>query len=130
MPNVLFFSLVGSNQMVSPLISWRKRILSSGESALIFPEGTRSRTGELQPFKKGAFVLAIQTGADVVPALIEGSFEVMQKGSWRIRAGTVDIYLGEPIRVDRFSVDQRDELTSLARARLEGLRAPLEPHGN
>ena len=76
----------------------------------MFPEGTRSATGELQSFKKGAFVLAIQTGADVVPAAITGSRNVMRKGSFLIHAGTVVVRLGQPISVRSLKLEQRDML--------------------
>jgi 1-acyl-sn-glycerol-3-phosphate acyltransferase len=97
-------------------------------TVIMFPEGTRSATGELQPFKKGAFVLAIQTGADVVPTAILGSRAVMRKNSLLIHAGTVTIRFGTPIPVATLTMDQRDELmheTRDALARL--LAAPVEP---
>ncbi len=54
-------------------------------SVLVFPEGTRSRTGALQPFKAGPFVLAIQSGAPIVPAYVAGTFGILPKGSIRVR---------------------------------------------
>ena len=89
----------------------------------MFPEGTRSATGELQPFKKGACVLAIQTGVEVVPAAISGSREIMRKGSMLIHAGTVRICFGAPISVAGFDLEQRNELTQQAREALVALQS-------
>lgn len=86
-------------------------------TVIFFPEGTRSPTGELRAFKKGAFVLAIQTGVEVVPAAIVGSREVMAKGSWRIHMGrTIRVQLGAPIPVGELTIDDRDALTGRARS--------------
>ena len=90
-------------------------------AVILFAEGTRSPDGRLQPFKKGAFVLAIKTGVPVVPVGISGSRQVMPKGSFRIRPGEIRIRIGEPISVeglrhqdrDRFRVRCRDAVVDL-----------------
>ena len=84
----------------------------------MFPEGTRSETGELQRFKKGAFVLAIQTGADIVPAAITGSGDVMRKRSFLIYSGTITVRLGEPIPVGDLTMTERNGLMSETREAL------------
>jgi len=95
-------------------------------TVIMFPEGTRSLTGELMPFKKGAFLLALQTGVEIVPAAIIGSREVMRKGSWRIRSGTVTIRFGQPIQVEGMGVDDRDALVGRARSAILALRGETE----
>ena len=92
----------------------RKRLEEAAPTVIIFPEGTRSNTGELGPFKKGAFVLAIQTGASVVPAAIFGSREVMKRGSFLINSGIVRVHFGEPIKVGGYSMASRSKLTHRA----------------
>ena len=92
----------------------RKRLEEAAPTVIIFPEGTRSNTGELGPFKKGAFVLAIQTGASVVPAAIFGSREVMKRGSFLINSGIVRVHFGEPIQVGGYSMASRSKLTHRA----------------
>jgi 1-acyl-sn-glycerol-3-phosphate acyltransferase len=88
----------------------------------MFPEGTRSPTGDLRPFKKGAFVLAIQTGVEVVPAALLGTREIMRKGSWRVRTGrTVRVRFGEPLAVHGLTMEDRDALTRRARDAVAGL---------
>jgi 1-acyl-sn-glycerol-3-phosphate acyltransferase len=94
----------------------RQRLVEERPTVILFPEGTRSITGELRSFKKGAFVLAIQTGVDVVPAAITGTRAIMRKGSWRIRTGrTIHVYFGEPIPVKGYEMEERNELTARAR---------------
>ncbi len=101
-----------------------KEILEKERPTIImFPEGTRSATGELQRFKKGAFVLGIQTGVEIVPAAITGSREVMHKGSLLIRPGTVTIRFGDPIPVEGLEMQDRDELTRRAHGAVAGLLA-------
>ena len=92
----------------------RKRLEEAAPTVIIFPEGTRSNTGELGSFKKGAFVLAIQTGVSVVPAAIFGSREVMKRGSFLINSGIVRVHFGEPIQVGGYSMASRSKLTHRA----------------
>ncbi len=101
------------------------RIRDERLNVILFPEGTRSPDGRLLPFKKGAFVLAIQTGVPILPVGISGSREVMAKGSWRIRPGEVRVRVGDPIPVDGLTVADRDQL--LARARSEILALMEDP---
>ncbi len=73
--------------------------ISLGESAILFAEGTRTRDGNLQPFKRGAFVLAIESDVPVVPLTILGSYEIMKKGSIGLRKGEITIVVDSPIDV-------------------------------
>jgi 1-acyl-sn-glycerol-3-phosphate acyltransferase len=90
-----------------------------GRSLLIFAEGTRSPDGRLLPFKKGAFVLAIQAGVPVVPLAIRGSRAVLPKGSLSIRPGIITVVVGDPIDPRPFSVDQKEALMTRVRSALE-----------
>ena len=112
---------------VASLALARETLEKERPTVIMFPEGTRSATGELQSFKKGAFVLAIQTEVDVVPAAITGSRAVMPKGTTRIRPGTIRIRFGVPIEVRGMSVDARNELTHRARAEVAALLAHENP---
>lgn len=92
-------------------------------TVIMFPEGTRSPDGELHRFKKGAFVLAIQTGAEVVPAALLGTREIMRKGSWKIRTGrTIRVRFGEPLSVRGLTMEDRDALTRRAHQSVAALR--------
>jgi 1-acyl-sn-glycerol-3-phosphate acyltransferase len=99
----------------------RVKLEKENPTVIMFPEGTRSASGELQRFKKGAFVLAIQTGADVVAAAISGSRAVMRKNSFLIHAGTIVIRLGTPIPVGGLTMADRDALMAATRESLTGM---------
>jgi 1-acyl-sn-glycerol-3-phosphate acyltransferase len=84
--------------------------VTGGKNVVVFPEGTRGRDYHLRPFKKGPFVLAIAAQAPVVPVLVYGALEVMQKGSFRIKPSTVHVHFLEPVESAGFDYDQRHEL--------------------
>lgn len=71
--------------------------MRGGSSVLLFAEGTRTRDGKLQQFKRGAFYLAMRSGFPVVPLTINGSFSILQKDSFNIRPGTITLILDKPI---------------------------------
>ncbi|MGE5361715.1 MAG: lysophospholipid acyltransferase family protein [Bacteroidales bacterium] len=98
-------------------------IREQGRAFLIFAEGTRSRTGELLPFKKGGFVMAILAQAPIVPVAITGARQAMQKGSVIINPVAVSVRIGKPIETRGLTMDDRDALMSTVRARIEELLA-------
>ncbi len=111
------------------------RSVVSGNSLLMFPEGTRSRTGELLPFKKGAFVLAIKAQAPVVPTAIFGAARAMRPGSPLIWPTTVRVHFGAPIETAGLDISDRDALSTRVRdevARLldEAARADAATSGS
>jgi 1-acyl-sn-glycerol-3-phosphate acyltransferase len=71
--------------------------MRGGASVLLFAEGTRTKNGKLQPFKRGAFYLALRSGYSVVPLTINGSYGILQKNSLRIKPGAITIVLDKPI---------------------------------
>jgi 1-acyl-sn-glycerol-3-phosphate acyltransferase len=84
--------------------------IRSGVSVMIFPEGTRSRDGEIHSFKKGGFVLAIEAGVPVVPLVIHETYAIMAKDSLRIRPRDVVLEILEPIETSVYSYKQKDAL--------------------
>jgi 1-acyl-sn-glycerol-3-phosphate acyltransferase len=77
-----------------------KELLNAGISVLFFPEGTRSKDGQLLPFKPGGFAVAVETGVPVVPVTVNGSRAIMPSGDWKVRAGEIEIVLSKPIHID------------------------------
>src|SRR5229473_6067155 len=84
--------------------------LKSGQSFLIYPEGTRSPDGRLQEFKKGTAVMAIKAGVPIVPIACSGAHKVMRKRSLRIYPGEIVVEFLEPIDAPKYSFDERDVL--------------------
>ncbi len=74
-------------------------------SFLIFPEGTRTRDGRLGPFRRGGFFLALESGAPIIPVTISGTRELMPKGQWFARRGTVRAVFHEPIPTTGFTLE-------------------------
>ena len=95
--------------------------IRSGNSFLIFPEGTRSKTDDLLPFKKGGFVMAISAQAPIVPVSITGGRTSMQRGSFLIRPVLLDIRVGAPIETRGMKVEDRNKLIEVVRGAIEGL---------
>ncbi|HLY37174.1 MAG TPA: lysophospholipid acyltransferase family protein [Candidatus Binatia bacterium] len=90
------------------------------DSVVIFPEGTRSRTGQLLPFKKGAFVLAIASGLPIVPVVCRGTRRLMPRGSQlSVLPGEAEIVIEAPIPTAGLSYDDRDALAARVRAVIE-----------
>jgi 1-acyl-sn-glycerol-3-phosphate acyltransferase len=73
-----------------------------GRVIIVYPEGTRSRTGQMQPFKKGPGMLSLNTGLALVPAYIEGTFKRWPKGNFWIRPGRLHVRIGKPIASEMF----------------------------
>jgi 1-acyl-sn-glycerol-3-phosphate acyltransferase len=74
-------------------------LLREGKSVIIFPEGTRSRDGKVGEFKRGAFKLAYKAGVPILPISINGSFDIMQKGSWLLSPHPIKMVIHKPVEV-------------------------------
>jgi len=95
------------NAMVS--IERAAQTIRSGQSVILFPEGTRTNDGKLQSFKRGAFTLAAKSGVPVVPMIINNTFGIMPKGSLKVKSADIAVILEKPIPVDGLE-DKTDEL--------------------
>ena len=99
----------------------KKRIKKYGFSVLVFPEGTRSKTGTMGEFKKGGFVLAIETGIPIVPIEVSGSFALLPAHALLIKSGAIHIKVGNPIPVNSYTVERKQELMDKVRSDIERL---------
>jgi 1-acyl-sn-glycerol-3-phosphate acyltransferase len=91
--------------------------------AVVFAEGTRSRTGDLLPFKKGPFVFAIASQVPLVPIYCAGTFDILPKGSIWVRPKPVTLMFGEPMSTKGLTYEDRQKLMAEARTVIERLRS-------
>ena len=101
-----------------------------GRSLMIYPEGTRSRDGAMLPFKKGAFAIARNLGAPILPTAITGSRQVWRPGSKMIRPGRITVTILEPISTENMTLRDLGGLTEQAHstiAKVADVEATPEP---
>ena len=96
--------------------------IADGTSVIIFPEGTRSRDGEVHPFKAGGMILAIKSKVPLVPVAICGTFHVQPKSKLLARPGRVVIRIGKPIATEIYSTKQKQELADRLHAEVVAMK--------
>ena len=89
--------------------------IKSGVSVLIFPEGTRSRDGKIKAFKKGGFVLAIDSGVPIIPVVIKGTRAIMTKGKFRVNPGHVSMVVHPPVETAAYTRESKEGLMASVR---------------
>lgn len=94
----------------------KKTMRKKNYSVLLFAEGTRSKTGEVQPFKRGAFHLASQVGYPVIPTSVSGTNKILPKGKLKINSGTITVRFAQPIPTDNIH-NKKDELELMEKVR-------------
>ena len=91
--------------------------MESGIVLWIAPEGTRSRTGQLGEFKKGGMIMAIESGATIIPAGIIGSGAILPPKTWDFNLGIkIKVNIGQPIDASKYTLENKDELIKEVRA--------------
>ena len=95
--------------------------INEGVSMMIAPEGTRTLTGQMSPFKKGPFHVAKNTGVTIIPVGLLGAYRAKNKNDWRIRPGVLTTVFGEAILKNDYDSLSVDELRDLVRRRIEAL---------
>jgi 1-acyl-sn-glycerol-3-phosphate acyltransferase len=89
--------------------------IRDGMSVVIFPEGSRSPDGSIQPFKKGGFTLAIKSKVPIVPIAISGSRDIMPKDKFTVTSGEILMLMGHPIETEGCSLKDRESLMKKVR---------------
>ena len=112
----------GEHRRGTATIDAALRRLGRGSSLIVFPEETRTRTGELLSFKAGAALLAIRSGLPLQPIGIAGTFGVQRRGGFTITPSEVAVAVGEPIPVEGLTIRDRNEVTARLRERVAALR--------
>jgi 1-acyl-sn-glycerol-3-phosphate acyltransferase len=105
-----------------------KKKLEGGWSVLIYPEGTRSPDENLQPFKKGAFMMAVQTGIPILPVTCNGAFRVLPKKTIFFRPGHIEVVIAAPIQTEGLTQEDVPNLIERTRhAMLSNLDTGFDP---
>ena len=101
------------------------RTIKRGVTPVVFPEGTRSRTGELLPFKNAPFGLAIAAQVPVIPIYVHHTFEILPKGAWRLRPRPIRLLIGKPISTTGLRPEDRERLRDEVRAAMVALQSKV-----
>ncbi len=99
-------------------------LLERGVSLFVFPEGTRSRDGQLGPFKKGGFMVALELGIPILPISIRGSGRVLPRGSLRLLPGRIDLVCHRPVEVAPYAARREQLVEEVRRVIAQGSRGP------
>lgn len=98
-----------------------EEVLQGGVSTVIFPEGTRSQTGEVQPFKRGAFQVAVHLNLPIVPLSLSGLHLLAPKGAGYIHRTPLHMHIGQPVRIQDFS-DEKEAIEKIRECVISGLK--------
>jgi 1-acyl-sn-glycerol-3-phosphate acyltransferase len=93
--------------------------IRKGNTIVIFPEEGRSRHREMRPFQRGAFLLALKSGQQIVPMAIDSTYDVYPAGAWRVKPGRVTIRVGTPIETEGVSVRDKERLAEESREQIQ-----------
>ena len=95
--------------------------IKEGNSLVVFPEGGRSRDGQLRPFMGGAFYSALRAQVDVIPIALVGTYEMLKMNTWHIKPGPVYLLVGEPIRTQGLTTRDLEKVSQKAQDAIAGL---------
>jgi len=105
------------------------RVVRNGGAVLIFPEGTRSPDGQLQPARPGIGMIAAKTGAPVVPARITGSYEALPRGGSMPKRARINVTIGKPVLLPSGDRAERADYANIAEEILASIRRIQPPQG-
>ena len=122
MAGFIFVDRKNNDSAVKSMNNLMDDIKKIPRSVAIFPEGTRTRDGELLPFKKGAAIFAINTDIPVVPVAISGTYSWSKKKLFDISQSVISFEFGEPIVTENYSFDDRDHLNERIKTKIKNMK--------
>lgn len=122
MAGFIFVDRKNNDNAVKSMNNLMDDIKKIPRSVAIFPEGTRTRDGELLPFKKGAAIFAINTDIPVIPVAISGTFSWSKKKLFDMSQSVISFEFGEPIVTENYSFDDRDHLNERIKTKIKNMK--------
>ena len=122
MAGFIFVDRKNNDNAVKSMNNLMDDIKKIPRSVAIFPEGTRTRDGELLPFKKGAAIFAIKTDIPVIPVAISGTFSWSKKKLFDMSQSVISFEFGEPIVTENYSFDDRDHLNERIKTKIKNMK--------
>ena len=122
MAGFIFVDRKNNDNAVKSMNNLMDDIKKIPRSVAIFPEGTRTRDGELLPFKKGAAIFAINTNIPVIPVAISGTFSWSKKKLFDMSQSVISFEFGEPIVTENYSFDDRDHLNERIKTKIKNMK--------
>lgn len=119
----------GSRESAGKAMERCRQTLKNRVSVMIFPEGTRSTTEDLLPFKDGAFRLAVKTGVPILPLAIVGTRDALAKHDWRFGRADAHVRVLPPVEVTAYTLRTVDALKEQVRAMIDGARKDMQKEG-
>ena len=102
--------------------------IAKGKSIIVYPEGTRTTTGDLLRFRNGAFFIEVRTGLPILPTTIAGSFEAWLPRAKIIKGGTITVTIGAPIPTHNLTAEDAPRLRDETRAAIQATLASFKPN--
>ncbi len=124
--STIAMNLIPIDRKISPhslaknILACKQFVKKGKKNLIMYPEGTRSSTGEIQPFKRGAAMIALELAMPLIPVYIEGTHEAMRKGNRFPKPGKINVKIGKPISVDENK--DKGELTTLLENTIKQLK--------
>ena len=120
----------GSRESAGKAMELCRRTLKNRVSVMIFPEGTRSTTDELLPFKDGAFRLAVKTGVPILPLALVGTRDALAKHDWRFGPADAHVRVLPPVEVTGYTLKTVDDLKEKVRNMIDDARRDMRGNGS
>ena len=110
----IFIDRNNHEKAIKSLNGAKRSLLKNPRSILLYPEGTRSLNGSIRKFKPGGLILGAQLGLSIVPIYYSGTFELLKKGSFKIKRNQkIKLKIGHPVKVKDYDYSKRRELAKL-----------------
>ena len=87
-------------------------LIKKGKNIISFPEGTRTQTGEVGIFRRGTFLLSVNTGIDIIPITIENARELLPSGSFNMKSGKIQLHISPAVSPKNYSVENAEKFAS------------------